>query len=162
MKENLKTLVVAFSIILNLVFIVTTVFHRLSSFAATGQTPQANCPFLYQKLNLSEEQLAKMEPVRDRFHERLDKIGGEIKTGQLELIDLLAAPQLDRKSIDTLQDRILALQQTMQDTIISHIVEETAIFTPEQRSNFFRLIKERIEQSSQSCPPWMRPSQGHN
>jgi hypothetical protein len=103
MKRNMKTLVVVFSIILNLVFIGTTAFYKLSSYAATGRTPEVNCPFLYQKLNLSREQLAKVEPVRDRFHERLSKVGGEIKTKQLELIGLLAAPELDRKAVDAVQ-----------------------------------------------------------
>jgi Spy/CpxP family protein refolding chaperone len=162
MKENLKILVIAFSIILNLVFIGTTAFHRLSSHAATGRMPEGNCPFLYQKLNLSSEQLARIEPVRDMFHERLGNLGGEIKAKQLELIDLLAARQLDRKAVDAVQERITQLQKKTQDTIISHIVEETGIFSPEQRESFFGLIRERIIQSSESCPPWMRPSHGRN
>ncbi len=156
MKENLKTLLVAFSIILNLVFIGTTAFYKMSSYAATGRTPEANCPFLYQKLDLSSDQLARTESVRDRFHERLRRLGGEIQTKQLELIDLLAAPEIDRTALDAVRERINQLQKTMQDTIISHIVEETGIFTPEQRKSFFRLIRERIDQSSESCPPWMR------
>jgi len=162
MKENLKALGIAFSIILNFVFIGTATFYKLSSHAATARTTEANCPFLYQKLNLSPEQLARMEPVRDRFHERLSKIGDEIKTKQLELIDLLAAPELDHGAVDAVRERINQLQKTTQDTILDHIVEETGIFNPEQRQGFFNLIRERINRSGQACPPWMRPSQGHN
>jgi Spy/CpxP family protein refolding chaperone len=154
MKENFKTLVLTFSIILNIAFIGATVYYRPSSSLPTG-----NSPFLYQQLNLSQEQLRQVEPMRDRFHARLREVGGEIKTKQLRLIGLLGAADLDGKAVDALQEEIHDLQQNMQDTIIRHILEETRVFTAEQRKIFFSLMKERIEQSGQPCPPWMRPSE---
>lgn len=160
MKSNFKILVFTFSIILNLAFIGVTVFYKLSSYAATDRGPDANYPFLYQTLNLSREQIAKIEPLRDKFHARLRKLGDEIRMKQLELVDLLAAPEPDRKSIDAVQERINELQKTTQFAIISHIDADVAIFTPQQRQRFFGLMKERIKQNSVSCPPWMHPSQG--
>jgi hypothetical protein len=59
------------------------------------------------------------------------------------------------KAVNGVQEEILSLQQTMQNTIISHITDETKIFTPEQRNKFFMLMKERIEQNSRPFPPWM-------
>jgi hypothetical protein len=161
MKNNLKGMVIAFSIILNLVFVGTAAFYRLTSYASPPH-PEDNQPFLYQKLNLSKEQLAKVEPVRDKFHDQLGRLGDEIKRKQLELIDLLAAPKLDRKAVDVVQETIGQLQKTTQDTIINHIVEETGFFTQEQRKGFFMLVRERINQNSESRPPWMNPSHGHN
>jgi Spy/CpxP family protein refolding chaperone len=160
MKSNFKILIFTFSIILNLAFLGATVFYKLSSYAATDRRPGANHPFLYQKLNLSREQISKIEPLRDKFQAQLEKLGDEIKTKQLELVDLLAAPGPDRKAIDAVRERIDELQKTTQITIISHIDQDVAIFTPQQRQRFFGLMKERIKQNSVSCPPWMRPSQG--
>ncbi len=154
MKETLKTQVLVFSIILNIAFVGVTAYYRLAS-----HLPGGNCPFLYQQLSLTKEQLNQVEPIRDRFHARLSEVGSTIKTKQLALIDLLAAPELNREAVDTLQKEIHILQKTMQDTIISHILEETRVFSAEQRNTFFQIMKERIDQS-QPCPPWMKPPGG--
>jgi len=157
MKENLKNLVFIFSIALNIVFLGGTSYYRLTS-GSSAAKPAPNCPFLYQELNLTKEQLSRIEPARDRFHQRLSEIGGDIKTRQLRLIDLLAAPNLNRKAVEDMQQEIETLQQTMQNTTISHIMEQTGVFSPEQRSRFFELMKGRIERG-QPCPPWMKPHQ---
>jgi Spy/CpxP family protein refolding chaperone len=155
MKDNLRTLALIFSIILNFAFIGATAYYKLAP-----RSPAGSCPFLYEQLNLTKEQLSQVEPIRDRFHARLAEISSSIKTKQLRLIGLLAAADLDHNGVDTLKEEIRVLQQTMHDTIIGHILEETNIFTAEQRKSFFNLMKERIEQSGQPCPPWMRPSEG--
>jgi hypothetical protein len=160
MKENLRNLVLIFSIVLNAVFLSATGFQMLSA-RISGDKPSENCPFLYQELNLSKEQLSRMEPVRDKFHAHLGKIGGEIQARQLSLIDLLAASDLDLRAVNALQGEIQGLQKTVQDTIIAHIREETGIFTPAQRDMFFKLIKDRTEQSGHACPPWMKPPRGN-
>lgn len=156
MKENLKNLVLLFSLILNIAFLGATVYYKLS-------TPSAACtlgtgPYLYQELNLTQAQLLQIEPIRDRFHAQVGQIGSNIKLKQLQIIDSLASPASEIGAVNSLQKETLELQQKMQNAIINHFVEETKIFTPEQRKNFFKLIKDRIEQSSQPCPPWMRSS----
>ena len=155
MKENFKNLVLIFSIMLNIVFVGGTSYFSLSS-SSVASKPPPNCPFLYQELNLTREQLDRVEPVRDRFHGHLNEIGEDIKTRQLRLVDLLAASDLNRTAVEEVQQGIKTLQQTMQDTIISHILAQAEVFTPEQRSRFFELMKERIERS-QPCPAWMKP-----
>ena len=158
MKNNVQNLVLIFSIVLNIAFVGGTAYHRLSSGSITSK-PTPNRPFLYQELNLTKEQLGKVEPARDQFHRRLNEIGGEIRARQLKLVNLLAGPVLNRESVENLEAEIRALQQTMQDTVVNHILDQTSVFTPEQRSRFFALMKERI-QRSEPRPPWMRPSRG--
>ena len=158
MKDNIKKLMLIFSIVLNLAFVGGTAYHSLSS-GSIASKPSPNRPFLYRELNLTKEQLARVEPARDQFHRRLSEIGGEIKARQIKLMDLLAGPVLNRESVENLETEIRALQQTMQDTVINHILDQTSVFTPEQRSRFFALMKERIERS-EPRPPWMRPSRG--
>ena len=158
MKDNVKNLVLIFSIVLNIAFVGATSYHSLSS-GSIASKPSANRPLLYQELNLTKEQLARVEPARDQFHKRLSEIGGEIKARQLKLVDLLAGPVFNRESVENLETEIRTLQQTMQDTVINHILDQATVFTPEQRSRFFALMKERIERS-EPRPPWMRSSGG--
>jgi Spy/CpxP family protein refolding chaperone len=159
MKENAKNLIFIFSIVLNFAFIGTAGYAWLSSRSAAN-TPPRDSPFLYQELNLTQDQLDRVIPIRDRFHAQMFEIGNSVKAKQLGLIDLLAAQNVDHGAVNSFQGEIQALQQKMQDTIIAHILEETKIFTAEQRGRFFRLMKERVEKSSQQCPPWMRPFEG--
>jgi Spy/CpxP family protein refolding chaperone len=161
MKENMKNLVLVFSLILNLAFLGGTAYYTLSPHPGACM-PSGSCPFLYQELNLSREQLARVEPIRDRFHERLSKIAGSIKAKQIQLVDLLGAQDFDSRAVNHLQEEIQTLQQSMQDTVITHIREETMVFTPEQRRTFFKLMKERIASRGHPGPPWMRPSKQGN
>jgi Spy/CpxP family protein refolding chaperone len=158
MKDNVKNLVLIFSITLNIAFVGGTAYHSFSS-GSIASKPSLDRSFLYQELNLTKAQLARVEPARDQFHKRLREIGGEIKARQLKLVDLLAGPVLNRESVGNLEQEIRTLQQTMQDTVIRHILDQATVFTPEQRSQFFALMKERIE-LGEPRPPWMRPFRG--
>jgi len=135
MKDNLKTLALIFSITLNLVFIGTTAYYKLSA-----RIPAVSCPFLYEQLNPTKEQLRRVEPIRDRFHVSSAEISSTIKTKRLGLLGLLAASDIDWNAVGALKEEIRVLQQTMQNTIIGHILEETGVFTAKQRKNSFDLM----------------------
>lgn len=156
MKKNLKTLAVLFSVVLNIAFLTFAAYSRWS-FANVPQS-SGKGGLLYEQLDLTEEQLKRFEPLRDRFHAQMSCLGNEIRARQVELIDLLAAPAPDRQAIRTHQEKIRNLQRTMQDTVVDHILEESKVFTPEQRMKFFQLLKERSNTDGRPCPPWMKPS----
>jgi len=160
MKGNLKTLALIFSVILNAAFIGATAYYRLSPPSVASRPPSGSEPFIYQELDLSREQVDRIEPMRDEFLERLSEIGGAIRERQIRLVDLLSSTEVGRGKVEALQGQIRDLQRTLQDTVVSHVLEESAVFTPEQRSRFFQLMKERIEQSGEPRPPWLRPSPG--
>ncbi len=158
MKKNLKTLAIIFSVVLNIVFIGSYFYHKSDLFPLTGHQANHN-RLLYEELNLSLEQLDKIEPIRDRFHAFLDQQGHAIKERRLELIDLLARENPDRKEIDDKQKKIRTLQGQMQAKVIDHLLEESRIFTTEQRKKFFEIIKGRIEKSDGPRPRWMPQTQ---
>jgi len=112
----------------------------------------------FQSLNLTQEQEKKFDPIRLKFHARVGEISGEIKREQLRLVDLLAQPEPDLNSVRETQMRIRDLQKRMQDAVIGHLIEESAIFTADQRARFFRILRERIEKAEQASPPWMKPA----
>lgn len=156
MKKNLKTLAVLFSVVLNIAFLTFAAYSRWS-FANAPAAPPGRGALLYEHLDLTQEQLRRFEPLRDRFHAQMSRIGNEIRARQLELIDLLAAPSPDRQAISAHQEKIRGLQRTMQDTVVNHILEESKVLTPEQRTKFFQLLKQRSKIDGRPCPPWMKP-----
>lgn len=158
MKENLKTLAIIFSVVLNIVFIGSYFYHKSDQYLLTGHQGKHN-RFLIEELNLSREQLDRFEPIRDRFHAFLSQQGYVIRDKQLELIDLLAKENPDREAVDVKQKEIQTLQRQMQAKVIEHLFEESGMFTPEQRKKFFGLIRERIEKSDGPRPRWMSQMQ---
>ncbi len=164
MKKNLKTLGIIFSVVLNIVFIGSYVYHKSGLNFMTDRHTHHN-RLLYEELNLSHEQLHRFGPIRDNFHAFLNQQSQKIKARQLQLIDLLVEKNPDREAIDTRQTEIQVLQQEMQAKVIHHLLKESKIFTPEQREKFFALIKGRIEKNESPRPRWMsrprsQPAQG--
>jgi len=154
MKKNLKTLGIIFSVVLNIVFVGSYVYHKSYLFPLTGHPANQN-RLIYEELNLTTEQLDRFRPIRDSFHAFLSQQGQKIKAKRLELIDLLSKEDPDREAIDAKQKEIQVLQQQMQTKVINHLLEENGIFTTEQREKFFALIKGRIEKSASPRPRWM-------
>lgn len=154
MTKNLKTLAIIFSVVLNIVFTGSYFYHKANLLQLMGHRTNHN-RLLYEELNLSREQLDRFGPARDRFHAFVNELGRKIKFKQLELIDVLAMENPDRSAITAKEKDIRGLQQQMQAKVIDHLLEESSLFTPEQRGKFFALIKERIEKSNGPHPRWM-------
>ena len=164
MKKNIKILAIIFSVVLNIVFLGSYLYHKFGLHLSPGHQMNHN-RLICEELNLSREQLKKFEPVRDRFHAFISQQGHAIKDKQLELIDLLTKENPDREAIGAKQKEIHTLQGQMQAKVIDHLLEEREIFTVEQREKFFALIKGRIEKSESPRPRWMpkpriKPSEG--
>ena len=166
MIKNLKTLAIIFSVVLNIVFIGSYFYHKSDQYPLTGHQGKHN-RFFIEELNLSREQLDRFEPIRERFHAFLSQQGHAIKDKQLELIDLLAAVRPRsyakenpaREAVDVKQKEIQTLQRQMQAKVIEHLLEESGMFTPQQRKRFFGLIRGRIEKSDGPRPRWMPQTQ---
>jgi len=156
MKENLRCLAILFSVVLNVAFLGIYLYTAAPRWVGMEQPRGNGLP--YQALRLTQSQEKKFDPVRRKFHTRMHEVGSEIKREQLRLLDLLAQPEQDLGSVRAIQERILDLQRGMQDAVISHLIEESAIFTADQRVRFFRILRERIEKTEPASPPWMRPS----
>jgi Spy/CpxP family protein refolding chaperone len=156
MKENLKTILFIASVALNTIFAVTYVTYKLPTLAGVDQ-PVPEGP-LFLQLDLTADQLPRFKAERDKFHTRLQELGQDIKSRQLEFIDLLGTTPPDQQAIKRKQEEIQRLQAAVQDRVIVHVLQESALLDPEQRTRFFQLIKTRTETNVQACPPWMSPS----
>lgn len=155
MKENLKTVLFIASLALNVVFAATYVTYKLPSLVG-GQKTTLRGP-LFLQLDLTPDQHTKFKAERVRFLAELQTLGEEAKKKQLELIDELATTPADQPAIDRKQEEIQLVQGTVQDRVIAHFLQAGSFLSPEQRSRFFHLIKERVEMGIQVCSPWLPP-----
>jgi len=156
MRGNLRRLAILFSVVLNISFLGAYLYKAAPRWV--GRDQQRGGVFPYQGLHLTQEQEQNFEPVRRMFHTRMHDVGSEIKQEQLRLVDLLAQSEPNLRSVRATQMRILELQRGMQDVVIGHLIEESAIFTADQRAQFFKILRERIEKAEPVSPPWMRPA----
>jgi Spy/CpxP family protein refolding chaperone len=155
MKENIKTILVIASVALNAVFAATYLTYKLPLLAGAHQ-PSAPREPLFLQLDLTTDQLAWFKAERDKFHAGLQDLGQEIKARQMDLIDLLGESPPDQQGIERKQEEVRRLQADVQDRVIVHFLDASAILTPGQRAGFFQLIKARIEAGAPACPPWMK------
>jgi Spy/CpxP family protein refolding chaperone len=156
MKQNMKAILFIASVALNAVLAATYITYKVPLLAGVHQPPAPKEP-LFLQLDLMIDQLNQFKAERDRFHARLQELGQEIKTKQIELIDFLGSTPPDQQAIERKQQEIQQLQGAVQERVIVHFLQASALLTAEQRTRFFQLIKGRIETSVQACPPWMRP-----
>jgi Spy/CpxP family protein refolding chaperone len=145
MKKSIKTLAVVFSVALNIAFLASYGIRKLHD------RPR----FAYQELDLSEEQRRTIEHSRDKFLGSIDEIGDKILSQQVELIDLVAADEIDCQALATKFKEIHALQQAMQEQVMEHLMEHKQIMTPAQRARFFAILKSRIQEQGAPGPPWL-------
>jgi Spy/CpxP family protein refolding chaperone len=126
-------------------------FHRNASL-----TPPVPCPVspgdthLYQSLGLSDLQLARMEPLAQKFHGRLAELGAGMEEKKKILIDLLQKER-DSASIENLRREMSGIQDEIQREVISHIVETKKILDAKQQQRFFVLMKQSMTREQ---TPW--------
>ncbi len=158
MSNHIKKVLFLASMALNVAFTATYLAYKIPSMATFNEDSSRQPVFL--QLDLTPEQSQAFGAERDRFRVRLQEWGKEVKTLQIELIRLLEMAPPDPRAIERKQDEIQRVQKVVQDGVIAHVQHVGSLLKPEQRARFFRLIKDRIDNSIQVCPPWMRPSDG--
>ena len=147
MKKILKYQFILLSVAFNLAFGAMWIAYGKSETPQTQQlyTPaECNgmvcCP-LHQQLNVSEKQWTVIEMPLEVFHQCCKTLDGDIDKHRLELIDLLAAPQVDMAAIQAKQKDVLACQEEMQKLIIEQLLAEKDVLTPEQQKQLFTLLR---------------------
>lgn len=145
MKHPIRTLAMIFSVALNVAFLGSYVYRML--------TPAPT--FAYEELRLSDAQRARMMSSRDRFIARIDQIGDGIIGLHTKLIDAIAADPVDQSAIRAAIDDIRTQQQSMQGTVVEHLLEDKTILSPDQRQQFFAILKQRVRSQGMPGPPWL-------
>lgn len=161
----MKTVIVIliFSVALNTAFSAMWAIHRLPAhLGCTGHKGDSHarscvsCP-LHRKLGTSEKQWQEIEPRLVEFKMSSQAVCREIDQLRKELIDLIAAPQTDFEAIRAKQDEILAGQRRMQELLISHLLAEKEMLTPQQQKTLFDMIRQQGDCAGSSSIMSVRP-----
>lgn len=145
MKRNLWTLVLIFSLVLNVTFVISFAMRSLRS--KTG--------FAYEELDLSPEQQARLEAGRDGFVQTVNQSGNRMIRFHTELLDLLAADAVDHAAVEAKLNEISANHRAMQRAIVEHLLADREVLSPEQRQQFFAVLKERMRAQGAPGPAWV-------
>jgi Spy/CpxP family protein refolding chaperone len=85
-------------------------------------------------LNLSAEQIEKIQKIQGDRYAEMATVRNEMVTKRTELRDLFREPNLDQAKIVAKQKEIAALQTQMQEKGLATRIAVAEILTPEQRA----------------------------
>jgi len=111
---------------------------------------EAPCPLspahqhLYQQLGLSAPQLAQMEPLAQKFHERLGQLETAMKGKNERLVELLGQREVDPVQVEGLRKEIAGIQDEIQKEVIAHILDSKKILDAKQQNQFFALMSQSM------------------
>ena len=156
MWRKAKVLLIVLSLALNLGFGATWIGHVLATRATASDTHDTSdpvcCP-LYRQLGVSLEQWREIEPRWHNFRKSSQTICQSVTRLRQELIDLVAAPEINEKAIQLKQDEILAGQRKMQNLVIENLVAEKKSLTPDQQTKLFILLRSQAGCSGHGLTP---------
>jgi Spy/CpxP family protein refolding chaperone len=96
-------------------------------------------------IKLSEKQKRQVEDIRRDFLPRVAGIRQALRQRRLELNDLLFAEPPDLQAIEGKSRDISKLQAQLEREVIEHIIQEKELLAPEQRRQFYEIIKKEFE-----------------
>lgn len=104
---------------------------------------QAGMHTMYGKLNLTADQKARIEVLRDALRRDIGPLQEQMfsKRGELKQLWLQASP--DKEKILAVQKEIRAIRDQIQDKAIAHRVDVFNILTPEQQEKVKTFLGKR-------------------
>ena len=96
-------------------------------------------------ITLSEEQKRQVEDIRRDFLPKVAGIRQSLRDNRLRLNELLFAETPDKKAIAEKSNEISALQAKLEQEVIDHILQEKELLSPEQKKEFYQVIRNEFE-----------------
>jgi Spy/CpxP family protein refolding chaperone len=95
-------------------------------------------------IDLTDEQKQKVEEIRKDFLPKVTYMRQELRGKRLQLNDLIFASKPDLKAIDDKTREIAGLQSEVEKKVVDHILQEKELLNPEQRRQFYEIIKKEF------------------
>ena len=152
MKGKSLLFVLILSLAINASILGTMGFRYYREVSSAKDAP---CPLspahqhLYQQLGLSTPQLAQMEPLAQKFHERLGQLETAMKGKNERLVELLGQKDVDQSRVEGLRKEIAGIQDEIQKEVITHILESKTILDSKQQERFFVLMRQSMAGQNQ-------------
>ena len=140
--------ILIFSLAINAAAFATVGYHY---YRGTFPASSAFCPIsptdgrLYQALDLSGPQLARMDSLARTFHANLERLGTDMQGKRGLLIDLLEQNAGDSEEIEFMRKDMAGIQDEIQREVIMHIKDIKQVLNHEQRERFFDLLRTGME-----------------
>ena len=96
-------------------------------------------------ITLTEEQKRQVEDIRRDFLPKVAGIRQSLRDNRLRLNELLFAETPDEKAIAEKSNEISALQSKLEQEVIDHILQEKELLSPEQKKEFYQVIRNEFE-----------------
>ena len=96
-------------------------------------------------IDLNDEQRRQVEDIRRDFLPKVAGIRQSLRDNRLKLNDLLFAEMPDKKLIAEKSNEISALQAKLEQEVIDHILQEKNLLSPEQKKEFYKVIRAEFE-----------------
>lgn len=96
-------------------------------------------------IKLNERQKQQVEEIRRDFLPRVAGIRQALRQKRLELNDLLFTEPPDMQAIEGKSGDVSRLQAQLEREVIEHIIQEKELLDPEQRYQFYEVIRREFE-----------------
>ena len=113
-------------------------------------------------IKLSEGQKQQVEEIRRDFLPRVAEIRQALRQNRLELNDLLFTEPSDMQAIDGKSRDISNLQTQLEKEVIDHILQEKELLSPEQKRQFYDVIRGEFEKGGLGVHGEQRPGATRN
>ncbi|MCL5024528.1 MAG: Spy/CpxP family protein refolding chaperone [Nitrospirae bacterium] len=113
-------------------------------------------------INISEGQKQQVEDIRRDFLPRVAGIRQALRQNRLELNDLLFADPPDMRAIEGKSRDISKLQTQLEREVIDHILQEKELLSPEQKRQFYDVIRTEFEKGGLGVHGEQRPGTTRN
>jgi Spy/CpxP family protein refolding chaperone len=151
MAHRTRTLLIIFSLSLNLAFIGVWGSKTLTQPARAAVPKTTGCPKdstcrvwcpLHRALGTTDAQWKLLEPRQREFQAASDSLSEHAARLREQLAVLLAAPVVDRAALDARQAEIFVVQKDMQQLVVNHLLDEKQVLTAEQQQKLFAMLRE--------------------
>jgi Spy/CpxP family protein refolding chaperone len=102
----------------------------------------------FKVLGLSTTQLEKMTPLADSFHDRLNNLHSKMGEKKDAMINLLGGDGESPTRIEALRMEMAAIQDSIQKTVIAHVLDVKQILDSGQQKRFFDLLRRNMTQDN--------------
>lgn len=149
MRNRWATMILVLSLAMNMAFLVVAgygYYHsRSKPFTVTGHSSERDHHF-YELLGLTSAQLEQMAPLAATFHERLNHLHADMEAKKNTMVSLLYSEAVAQDRIEALRQEMAAIQDSIQKTVIAHVLDVKEILDTNQRKRFFDLLRKSMTQ----------------
>lgn len=112
---------------------------------------------LWRELDLSPEQMAKVEAEGETLHAQMRELHEAFREESAKLADLLMVKKPDRDAIATQLDKLAEMHRTKEERVVEHVLRFSELLDDDQRPAFEGSIRKIIHRCGLGPPRFDQP-----